>query len=273
MLLTGLVQKAKFVVIDNADTILTGMGVTGTVATAYLTGRASFKAAQLIDHAEREIAQDNEIPLNDQEKAAGMHLTPELTKWTKLKLTWRLYVPAVGVGTTTVTSIVIANRLSAKKIAALAVASGISERALQEYKAKVIEKLSDKQDQTIRDEIAQDRVNKYPPNSREIILAGTGDVLCYDMLTGRYFQSTVEDIKRAENKMNYQLLHHMSASLSEFYDEVGLPPTSYTDSVGWNQTERFEVRFSTVLSPDNRPCLAIDFAHPPQLEYSRRYYD
>lgn len=272
MLLTGLVQKAKLLAIDNVDTILTGMGVTGTVATAYLTGRASFRAAYLLEDAKKEIQEDRERGLSDMEKDHGIQLPRDLTRFDKVKMVWRFYIPPVGVGATTVTSIIVANRLSAKKIAALVVASGISERALQEYKTKVIEKLSDRQNETIRDEIAQERVNKYPPSSREIILAGTGDVLCYDMLTGRYFQSTVEDIKRAENKMNYQLLHQMSASLSEFYDEIGLPPTSYTDSVGWNDTDRFEVKFSTVLSPDNRPCIAIDFMHPPELEYAKRYY-
>ena len=57
----------------------------------------------------------------------------------------------------------------------------------------------------IRDEIAQDRVNANPPNSREVLIAGTGEVLFFDMLTGRYFQSTMEDIKRAENKVNYRV--------------------------------------------------------------------
>lgn len=260
MLTSGLIQKAKFLVVDNADTILTGVGVVGSVTMAVLTGRASFKAAQLIE-AER-------LELTDYDSTSGI----DLSKFEKVKVTWKLYLPVVGVGTITITSIIVANRLSAKKIAALVVASGISERALQEYKTKVLEKFTDKQNQSIRDEIAQDRVNKYPPNSREVILAGTGEVLCYDMLTGRYFQSTVEEIKRAENKMNHQLVHSMGASLSEFYDEIGLPPTSYTDSVGWADMDHFEVLFSTVMSPDQKPCIAIDFKNPPQLEYSRRYH-
>lgn len=259
MLFTGLVQRAKFLLNDNSGTILTGLGVSGTIATAYLTGRASFKAGQIIERAQFE----------DEEYDSKSNPIPTPTR---VRLIWHLYIPPVGIGVSTIICIVMANKLSSKKIAALAVASGISERALQEYRAKVFEKLGDRQNTTIRDEIAQDRINQYPPpNSREIILAGTGNVLCYDMTTGRYFMSTVEDIKRAENKMNYQLLHFMSASLSEFYDEIGLPPTSYTDSVGWNDAERFEVVFSTVLSPDNRPCVAIDFVHPPQLEYVKRY--
>lgn len=280
-MLVGLIEKAKFLVNDNSGTILTGIGVSGTIATAYLSGRASFKAAQIIEHAEEEYKKDEVLfkssameTLSEEvsEAYAKLLASRKLSPTTKVKLVWRLYLAPVAVGSTTIVSIVMANRLSSKKIAALAVASGISERALQEYKAKVIEKLGAKQDQTVRDEIAQERVTNNPLNSREIVLAGTGDVLCYDMTTGRYFASSVEDIKRAENKINYQLLHFQAASLSEFYDEIGLPATNYTDSVGWNDTERFEVQFTTTMSSDNRPCIAIDFVHPPQLEYARRYH-
>jgi hypothetical protein len=90
-----------------------------------------------------------------------------------------------------------------------------------------------------------------------------------DMLTGRYFQSTVETIKRAENKINHQLLQHMDASLSEFYDELGLVPTSYSDSVGWNAANMVEVKISTTMSADQRPCLAVEFQPHPFSTYSR----
>jgi hypothetical protein len=104
-----------------------------------------------------------------------------------------------------------------------------------------------------------------------VILAGTGEVLCYDMTTGRYFMSTVEEIKRAENKINHDLIHYMSASLSEFYDEIGLPPTSFSDSVGWNANNHIEVQFSTVMSTDQRPCIAIDFLKPPITNYEKAW--
>ena len=249
----------KFLVNDHSTTILTGVGVGGTVATAYLTGRASFQAAEIIQREE----------LSMEDTFGKMTLSrPE-----KVKMTWRLYLPAFGVGATTVTSIIAANKISSKKIAALAVASGLSERALQEYKEKVVEKLGIRQDRALRDEIAQDRVNGQPIGSHEVILAGTGQVLCYDMTTGRYFQSTVEDIKRAENKVNYELIHFMHASLSQFYDEIGLPPTSFSDSVGWNVNNHIEVQFSTVMSSDQRPCIAIDFLKHPVADYEKNLYD
>jgi Family of unknown function (DUF6353) len=269
-MLTGLVQsqfsRVKFLVNDNSTTILTGVGVTGTVVTAYLTGRASFRAAQIIAEDEK-IAEDL-TDKSSQRDGNGYFKLP-LTK--KVKRVWRLYLPAVAVGTTTITSIIVANKVASKKIAALTIASGISERALQEYKTKVVEKLGERQDQKVRDEIAQDRVTKNPPGSREVILAGTGEVLCYDMHTGRYFQSTIEEIKRAENQTNHELLNFMSASLSSFYDHIGLPSTTYTDTVGWNSNNLIEVTFSTVLSPDQKPCVAIDFVHPPVPDYHRMY--
>jgi hypothetical protein len=243
----------------NTTTMLTGMGVTGVVTTAYFAGRASFKAAQLIEREEQRRISEAAEPLSIE----------DLTTAERFKMVWPLYVPAVSVGATTITAIVMSNHAASKKIAALTVASGISERALSEYKAKVLEKIGENKEMAIRDEIAQDRVSKNPPTNTQIVMAGDSDVLCFDMMTGRYFMSTMETIRQAENKINYELVNHMYASLSSFYDEIGLAPTPYSDTVGWNVNERLEVVISTVLSPDNRPCLAVDFSTPPIAEYAR----
>jgi hypothetical protein len=258
----GLITKAKVLVVDNADTLLTGAAITGTVATAVLTGQASLKAARLIDAARLEAHDYDSEGKGDPEA--------DLSKTQKVKLVGTLYLPAVGVGLTTITCIVVANRLSAKRVAALALASGISERALTEYKAKVVEKFTDRQNEAIRDEIAQERISKHPLGT-QVIVTGDGEVLCYDMLTGRYFKSSVEEIKKAENKVNYEIIHFMSASLSSFFDEIGLPPTNYTDMVGWNMGNPLEVKFSTIMSDDNRPCLAIDFTRPPIMDYDKHW--
>jgi hypothetical protein len=250
--LQGIFDKAKGLLGDNSSAILTAVGVTGTITTAYLTGRASFKAAEIIFQKEW-IAQEH------------------LSRKEKIELVWPHYISPAVAGATTVGSIIFANRMASKEIAALALASSISERAFQEYKAKVVEKLGSTKDTAIRDEVAQDRVNANPPSTREVILAGTGEVLCFDMLTGRYFQSTVEEIKKAENTVNYDIVNHMYASLSMFYDEIGLPSTPYSDTVGWNVNNRCEVKFSTVMSTDNRPCIAVDFHFLPIAEYARLY--
>jgi Family of unknown function (DUF6353) len=260
--LVGLANKAKFLVNDNSTTILSGVAIAGTATTAYLTGRATFKAARILEKEQLLIAA---------EETDNSHGPRVLTTFAKIKLVWQHYIPPFVSGVTTITCIIVANKLASKKIAALALSSAISERALQEYKTKVVQKLGEKQDVTIRDEIAQERVLGQPVHSGEVIIAGTGEVLFYDMTTGRYFQSTVEEVKKAVNKINHELNNQMYASLSRFYDELEIPPTTYSDMVGWNANQMMDVKFSTVLSSDNRPCIAIDFEPVPFVEYDRLY--
>ena len=193
-----------------------------------------------------------------------------LSKTEKFKLVWIHYIPPAALGVTTVASIVMASRISSKQIAGLVVASGVSERALQEYKTKVVEKLGDKQEIALRDEIAQDRVDITPASS-QVIIAGSGDVLCFEPLTGRYFNSTIESIKQAENKVNYDIIHYDYASLSTFFEEIGLRPTDYSDTVGWNVGNRLEVRFSTAMAEDKRPCLVIGFLTHPIVDYDKAW--
>lgn len=263
--LSELAQKARFLVNENMPAILTGVGVTGTITTAVLTGRATFKAARLIDQENERIVARAETN--------GPTVYGELSNLSKTKLVWHLYMPPVAVGVTTVASIVMANRVSSSRLAALTVASALSERRFQEYRDKIQEKFGDKEATKLRDEIAQEHVSKNPRDTRDVLVWGSGDVLCYDMLTGRYFVSSAEKIRRAENLINHELNNFMHASLTEFYEHVGLPPTTYTDMVGWHGNDSLEVQISTVMSDDEKPCLAIDFTPPPNSEYRRSLYD
>lgn len=252
-------HKVKYLLHDNSTVILTSAGVVGTVGTAVLTGRATFKAAKIIENERQEKV--NGLTFPDTEVQA-------FSKTEQFKMVWPYYIPPVIVGSTTVACIILANRISSKQIAALVVASGVSERALQEYKTKVVEKLGDRQETAIRDEISQDKVDNTPV-SKQVIIAGSGDVLCFEPLTGRYFNSTIEDIKRAENKVNYEIIHYDSCSLSTFFDEIGLLPTDYSEMVGWNVNNRMEVQFTTAMAEDKRPCLVINFSRMPSMEWDK----
>jgi len=257
--LTMVAGKAKYLLNENSTTILTAVGVAGTVGTAVLSGRASFKAARILAE---EQARENE-------RETGK----ELTKLEKVVVVWKLYIPPVASGVATVAAIIGANRIASRKVAALTVAAGLSERALQEYKTKVIERIGQRDHQKIRDDIAQDRVNENPIESQEVIIIGTGEALFFDNATGRYFQSTMESVKAAQNKVNYNITHYMYSSLSDFYDEIGLPGTAYTDSVGFNSDHLLELDFSATISTDNRPCIVIDFVNPPISGFNRFDYD
>lgn len=250
------IQNGRTFTKENSASILTGVGVAGTITTAYLTGRASIKAMDLIREEETNVRRSGD-------GIGG------LSRRDKAQLVWPIFLPSVAAGTLTVTSIVLANREASKKTAALAAAYGLSERALAEYRDKVVEQLGKTKEQAVRDSIAQDRVANKPVS--QVIITGKGDVLCYDGVTGRYFESNVESIKKAMNDINYRIMNHGYESLSAFYDLIGLPATSYSDEVGWNSNELMDISFSTTLSTDDRPCIAIDFTVAPTHGYERMY--
>jgi hypothetical protein len=253
--LVTLLKRAEKLLTDHSPVIMTGIGVSGTLLTAALTGKASFKAAEII--RQKEIFHqydDYTVPFGTKEK---------------FELTWKLYIPAAGTAALTIAAIIMANRIGTRRTAAMAALYSLSDKAFTEYKEKVIDKIGANKEQSFRDEIAQDQVNKNPVSTREVIITGGGEVLCHDQMTGRYFKSSMEELKQAENKLNYEILHDNYVSLSYFYDLIGLPSTTFSDDVGWNSDKILELKISTVLSEDNQPCLSIAFNYEPIRNYNR----
>ena len=241
----ALLKKAEKVVADNSPLIMTVIGVTGTLATAYLAGKASFKAAELL--AEEDPDQD----------------TLE-----KVKVVWKLYVPAAGTAVITVAAIIFSHHVSSRRAAALAAAYALSERAFDEYKEKIVERMGEKKETAIRDELNQERLDRDPVSKREIIIVN-GNVLCYDKLTGRYFLSDMETIRKAVNDINEQIIHSHYASLGDFFDKIGLPQTGLSEELGWNLDTTMEVHYTTAMSDDNRPCIVLEYEVSPARSYFR----
>lgn len=235
-----LAKGARKVVADNAPAILTAAAVVGVATTTVFAVKATPKALDLIEAAEEESHDVLTIPQ-------------------KIRVTFPCYIPALGMGAATMACIISASTTATRRNAALLSAYTLSENAFKEYQSKVKETLGDKKEKTVRDEIAEDRIKNNPPVDASVIFTGAGKVLCYELLTGRYFESTHEDLRRAENNVNKQIINDMYASQNDFYREIGLPPTKMGDEFGWNTDKLLELEFSTILTDDNRPCLAVDY--------------
>lgn len=261
-MIADLVTKVQSVATQNASAILTAVGVVGTAGTAVLTGRASYNAALAIQEMgiqEGTVLEDDKSP-------------DEFSRMEKVQAVWPLFLPPVAVGIGTVACIIGANRISAGKAAALAAAYGISERQLSEYKEKTLEKLGVNKEKALRDEIAADRVKNDPPINKEVIIVANGDVLFYDTITGRYFESTVDKVNKALSHVLSEIYNYNAASLSVFFDDLGLPATDYTDQVGWNAESHPELDFSTTTTPDDRPCMTVSLHPMPKPDYEYKPY-
>lgn len=242
-------RRVVQVLSDNSPHILTGFSVAGAVGTAYLTAKSTFQAAKELDK------------LPDQE---------ERTFKSDVMVVWKLYIPPAGALIFTVVAIILVNRIGTRRAAAVAAAYSLTEKAFTEYRDKVKEKIGEAKETKIRDDVAQDRLNKDPVTKREIIFATNGNSLCYDSLTGRYFPGDVEDMRQAQNDLNESILTGGGyVSLSQFYDKIGLPPTALSEEMGWNLDNLVQIDFSAVLADDGRPCISIDYHVLPVRDYHR----
>lgn len=142
----------------------------------------------------------------------------------------------------------------------MAAAYSLSERAFSEYKDKVVEKIGERKEQSFRDEVAQDKVLRAD-KSQQLVLAMPGNVICCELHTMRFFSCDMETLKRAQNEVNAKILNSMgsSATLDDFYDLLGLDHTTNSSHLGWDSDKLMILEITTVLSADNRPCLAFEY--------------
>lgn len=232
-LMTTIAQMIK----RNSTTILSSTAIMGVATTSYLTAKASITMTN-------RLAEDH--PFKSTKDIAKEH--------------WKLYVPAAASGVVTSACIIGVAKVGNKRAMAAQAAFVLTERAYSEYRDKVIEEFGETGDRKVRDKIAEDRIRKQPP-SGEVTIVPSGQVLCCELYTGRYFQSDMETLRKAQNDLNAMLLRQDQASLEEWYYMIGLQPTSFSSDVGWNSDKMLELEFSTVLTEDGRPCLAFSYRH------------
>ena len=210
--LSELCRTAKVAVSKHAPEILTGFGIAGMITTTLLAVKATPKALELIQEAE--------IKKMDKQVKAGKEpcdIVGDLTPVEKVKTAWKPYIPAIVTGVASVTCLVGASSVSAKRNAALVTAYTLSETALKDYREKVVETIGEKKEQTVRDKVAKEQIEKAPVSKSEVIFTGHGKSLCFDPYSGRYFENDIESIRQGANTLNDRMLHSITgyASLND----------------------------------------------------------
>lgn len=254
--MTALFKSVKTVLSNHSPEILTGLGIAGMITTTILAVSATPKALDLIAEAEDKKYEEEH---ND-----------HLTKIEVVKAAWKPYIPAAITGVTSIACLIGASSVHSKRNAALATAYNLSTTALAEYKQKVLETVGEKKEQTIRDEVAKERIQKEPANSSTIIVSGNGTTRCFDTITKRRFVSDIETIKRTVNELNRRMINGEDyISLNEFYYALDLDGVSIGDDLGWNVARGLiELDFSAQLDTDGVPCIVIDYAIAPKRGFN-----
>ena len=244
----------------NSPILLTGLAVTGVVGTTIMAVQATPKAMHIL-----------ELDRDRREKLSEFGAIDPLKRQEVIKLVWKCYIPAAAMGLLTVACVVGANKISLRRNAALASVYSLTESALKEYQSKVVETIGENKERKIRDDIAQDHLNANPLSSNQVIITGGGDMLCYDSLSGRYFKSDIEKIRKVENKLNRELMVNMYVSLNELYYELGLPDIDLGDDEGWDVDHIITFSFSSKIAENDQPCLVINYLVGPRAGYNKIY--
>lgn len=245
------IGNVRSMVVKHSPEILTGIGIAGMITTTVLAVKATPKALKQIEERKEVDGVDALAPLDT------------------VKVCWKCYIPAAVTGTASIACLIGASSVHLRRNAALTAAYKLSETALTEYKEKVVETIGEKKERAIRDSIDKDHVEQNPVNKDQVIITDKGKTLCYDHLSGRYFESDINQLKRAENVVNRQILTNMYASLNDFYDELDLDHTQMGYELGWNTDDTLvQVDFSSQITNDGRPCIVVKFNKSPHYGYS-----
>lgn len=251
--ITNFIKTTKGYLCKHSPEILTGIGVTGMITSTVLAVKVTPKALTLLEEAA-------------QEKGC------ELTNIEIVKTAWKPYIPAVVTGVVSVSCIIGASAVNSKRNAALATAYTISERALLTYRDKVVETIGEKKEKEIREKIAQDEITRNPVSSSQIIVTSKGNTLCRESISGRYFKSDIDTIKKIINELNRKMTYNNYISLDEFYYELGLDSTKNSSRLGWNlDNGLIELDFSTCLADNDEPCIVIDYTTSPKYDFDKLF--
>lgn len=203
-------------------TILTCVGTIGILGTAVSTARATTKANKLIEEAT---------------KTKG----EELTKMEFVKVAGPSYITPVLFGVATAACIFGANVLNKRHQAALASAYAFVDASYKEYRNKVIELHGEETDKEIGEAIFKDN---HPETDSRVCLF-------YDDYSKRYFESTIEDVQRAEYNFNRDFILKDYAYLNEFYELLDIPEVEDGWKLGWSTASCLEMYWQ----------IWIDFSH------------
>lgn len=269
---TSITKGIKKLAAKHSPEILTGLGIAGMITSTVLAVRATPKALILIEEEKRRINKER-FEAAKAAKKTSYSSVHKLKPVELVKVTWKCYIPAAVTGAVSAACLIGASSVNMRRNAALATAYTLSESTLREYRKSVVDVIGEKKEQAVRDAVAKNHVEKNPVRNNEVIVTGKGETLCFDVISGRYFKTDIEKLRRTENELNKQMRDEMYISLNEFYSGIGLSPVKIGDDLGWNinDTGYIDLCFSSQLTENDTPCLVLDYGVGPTYNYRDVY--
>lgn len=261
--MNNLLRNTKVFWKRNGSTILTCVGAVGVVATAVTSAKATPKALALLEIAKEEKGED-------------------LTTIEKVKIAGPTYIPTILIGASTIACLFGANGLNKRDQAALMSAYALLDNSFKEYKDKLKELYGEEAHQNIINSIAVEKAKEVGITAESLCTntcltddESCGDpVLFYEEWSGRYFESTIEQVITAEYHINRNFVLRGYTTLNELYDFLGLETTDYGNTVGWAVEDELywlDFHHHKVTMDDGLECYIIETPWGPSPDFLEYY--
>ena len=244
----------------HASSILTVAGGVGVVLTTVTAIKATPRALEVLEEATEKKGED-------------------LTSIEKIKIAGPKYIPTVLVGASTIACIFGANILNKRHQAALVSAYTLVDSSFKEYKQKLKELYGEETHNNIIDALAVEKVDRnwgvsgsYFCQSCDLANEeACGDsVLFYEENSGRYFESTIEQVLNVMYHINRNYVLRGYVYLNEYFEFLGLETTDYGSVMGWAPTDDGEywIEFShrKVVMDDGLEVYILETPFEPTYE-------
>ena len=245
----------------NSTTILTIISMLGVVGTAVASGIAANKAAEEKGRALKLENEDTDVP--------NLTTVPiKLGYKEYVKRYWKYYIPAVGIGILTCGCIGMTESINKKRQTALIGACALTAEAFREYRETVKEVYGEEGEKKVQEEICKKHYDEHvkKPEGEEILF--------YDMLSSRYFNSTLENVQFAITELNRRLVLQDYVTLDEFYELLGLGKMAFSKSVGWCTWAEsdygyrwIDVELDKVVMDDGLECYILRYPFEPHTDF------
>lgn len=270
------VNKVAFKMKKHAPEILVIAGVGGTIVTTVMACKATTKIDEVLAENKEQIAKTKnyveETGFSDKytEKDYQKDLTVMYTQ-RGLKL-FKLYAPAIAVGTISITAILAGHNVLKKRNVALAAAYEVVNKNFKDYRGRVIDRFGNELDRELRYNIRKEEVEKTvidEKTGKERTVKEITEIADIDPSSeyAKFFDESCPGwtkdpeynlmfLRNQQQYANDLLESRGYLFLNEVYEMLGIQRTRQGQVIGWvydkNVIDKVDFGIYNIANPANR---------------------
>lgn len=229
-------RVVKGLVTKKSPELAASAAIVAGAAALYKCYKATLRLEGMLTDAE--VKKNQEVLAKKQKGEALDATTESLTKKEKAVVYAKCYASTAMFAVAAAGLMIVSVKCGRHQLKAAMMLYQTAQTALEEYEKATEEVVGENKAAKIKGKVAQNAIAKNPPprDSQEVLDTGYGKTLCYDKLSGRYFRSDQEFIRRRINNLNAELLDMGFVTINDYYEAIGLTTVLYGNCHGWHHS-------------------------------------